>query len=393
MISSKKYKKKICIFTGSRAEYGLLYNLLNKLNKDQSIELQIIVSGSHTSKKFGNTYKEIQNDGFKISSKIAMNLNSDTPNAICEAMGNGLGKISRSITKLNPDILILLGDRYEALCAAISATINRVPIAHFHGGESTEGLWDESFRHSITKMSQFHFVAHNQYKKKVIQLGENPKNIFTVGGMGVDNIVSLKFLSKIEVEKELKIKYKKKNILVTFHPVTLEVDKSEIYIQNLLKALNFFDDINIIFTMPNSDIDNEIIFKKINEYVLKNKKRASFHVSLGRLKYLSVLKYVDAVIGNSSSGLLEAPSFKIATVNIGDRQGGRIKASSVIDSEIDSLSIIRSIKKVYSKKFKLSLKNTKNPYGKGNASLRSYKILKKINLKDILKKNFFEIKQ
>ena len=384
-------KRKICVFTGTRAEYGLLYNLIKKLKSDNFFKLQIIVSGSHTQKKFGFTYKEIENDGFKISSKILMNKNTDTPNAICESMGKGIKNISKSMSKLNPDLIIILGDRYEALCAAISATVNRIPIAHFHGGESTEGSFDESFRHSITKMSQFHFVAHNLYKKRVIQLGENPKKIFVVGGMGVDNIYTTNFLTKKELENQLKIKFFKKNLLVTFHPVTLEINKSLDYINQLLNALDFFQDTNIIFTMPNADIDNEIIFKKIKSYVKINKNRASYHLSLGRVKYLSLLKHVDGIIGNSSSGLLEAPSFKIATVNIGDRQKGRIKSESIIDSSVRTSNIIKAIKKIYSKKFILHLNKIKNPYGNGKASLKSYQILKKINLKNVLKKNFYNI--
>ena len=385
-------KRKICFFSGSRAEYGLLYNLISRINDDKFFELQIIASGSHVSKKFGLTYKEIENDGFSINSKILMNLKSDTSNGICESMGQGLKKISKSISQLKPDILIILGDRYEALCAAISATVNRIPVVHFHGGESTEGSWDESFRHSITKMSQFHFVAHKEYKNKVIQLGEHPSKVFIVGGMGVDNIKSLNYLCKSELEKELNIRFFTKNLLVTFHPTTLEINKSIKHIVQLLSALDSFKKINIIFTMPNADIDNEIIFKKIKSYVKKNKDRSSFHLSLGRVKYLSLLKCVDAVIGNSSSGLLEAPSFKIGTVNIGDRQKGRIKGTSVIDSKPDTLSIVEAIKKIYSKKFISQLSKSKNPYGNGNASLKSYKILKKIKLKNILKKKFYILK-
>ena len=385
-------KKKICVFSGSRAEYGLLYNLIKKINNYRNFQLQLIVTGSHTSKKFGLTYKEIKKDGFAIDKKIEMQLNSDNPDSICASMGIGLKEISKIINHLRPDLMIILGDRYEALSAAIAATINRIPIAHFHGGESTEGLYDEPFRHSITKMSQFHFVAHKIYKKRVLQLGENPKNIFVVGGMGVDNIRSLSFLTKNQLQKKLKINFAKKNLLITFHPVTLEKNNSLKYINQLLKAISYFKDINFFFTMPSADIDNDIIFKKIKLFIKKNDKRFFFFLSLGRLNYLSLLKYMDGVVGNSSSGLLEAPSFKIGTINIGDRQKGRIKSTSVIDSNSDVKSLIKSIKKLYSKRFINDLKSAKNPYGNGLASDKSFKILKKLEINDILKKSFYELR-
>ena len=383
--------KKICVVTGTRAEYGLLYWLLKEIEADKDFELQVIVTGMHLSPEFGLTYKEIEKE-FKINKKIEMLLSSDTSVGISKSMGLAQISFAESYDELKPDIVIVLGDRYEIFSATSAAMIARIPIAHIHGGEKTEGAFDESIRHSITKMSHLHFTATEEYKNRVIQLGEHPSRVFNVGGMGIENIKRLKLLSKDEFEKSIEFKLNIKNILVTFHPVTLENSTAKEQFQQLLDAIDELEDTNIIFTKANSDTDGRVINQMIDEYVTKNSHKSIVFTSLGQLRYLSALQYVDAVVGNSSSGLAEAPSFKIGTINIGDRQKGRIKASSVIDCEPNKDSILKSFEKLYSKEFQETLKTTLNPYGDGYASKRIVEILKNVDLKNILKKSFYDLR-
>ena len=383
--------KKICVVTGTRAEYGLLYWLLKEIEADKELQLQVIVTGMHLSPEFGLTYKEIEKE-FKINKKIEMLLSSDTSVGISKSMGLAQISFAESYDELKPDIVIVLGDRYEIFSATSAAMIARIPIAHIHGGEKTEGAFDESIRHSITKMSHLHFTATEEYKNRVIQLGEHPSRVFNVGGMGIENIKRLKLLSKDEFEKSIEFKLNSKNILVTFHPVTLENSTAKEQFQQLLDAIDELEDTNIIFTKANSDTDGRVINQMIDEYVTKNFQKSVQFTSLGQLRYLSALQYVDAVVGNSSSGLAEAPSFKIGTINIGDRQKGRIKASSVIDCEPNKDSILKSFEKLYSKEFQNSLINVKNPYGDGCASKKIVEILKSVDLENILKKSFYDLK-
>ena len=383
--------KKICVVTGTRAEYGLLYWLLKEIEADKELELQLIVTGMHLSPEFGLTYKEIEKE-FKINKKIEMLLSSDTSVGISKSMGLAQISFAESYDELKPDIVIVLGDRYEIFSATSAAMIARIPIAHIHGGEKTEGAFDESIRHCITKMSHLHFTATEEYKNRVIQLGENPSRVFNVGGMGIENIKRLKLLSKDEFEKSIEFKLNIKNILVTFHPVTLENSTAKEQFQQLLDAIDELEDTNIIFTKANSDTDGRVINQMIDEYVTKNSHKSIVFTSLGQLRYLSALQYVDAVVGNSSSGLAEAPSFKIGTINIGDRQKGRIKASSVIDCEPNKDSILKSFEKLYSKEFQETLKTTINPYGNGCASKKIVEILKNVDLENILKKSFYDLR-
>lgn len=383
--------KKICVVTGTRAEYGLLYWFLKEIESDKELQLQVIVTGMHLSPEFGLTYKEIEKE-FKINKKIEMLLSSDTSVGISKSMGLAQISFAESYDELKPDIVIVLGDRYEIFSATSAAMIARIPIAHIHGGEKTEGAFDESIRHSITKMSHLHFTATNEYKNRVIQLGEHPSRVFNVGGMGIENIKRFKLLSKDEFEKLIEFKLNIKNILVTFHPVTLENSTAKEQFQQLLDAIDELEDTNIIFTKANSDTDGRVINQMIDEYVTKNFQKSVQFTSLGQLRYLSALQYVDAVVGNSSSGLAEAPSFKIGTINIGDRQKGRIKASSVIDCEPNKDSILKSFEKLYSKEFQNSLINVKNPYGDGCASKKIVEILKNVDLKNILKKSFYDLR-
>ena len=384
-------KRKVCVVTGTRAEYGLLYWLLKEIEADKELQLQVIVTGMHLSPEFGLTYKEIEKE-FKINKKIEMLLSSDTSVGISKSMGLAQISFAESYDELKPDIVIVLGDRYEIFSATSAAMIAKIPIAHLHGGEKTEGAFDESIRHSITKMSHLHFTATNEYKNRVIQLGEHPSRVFNVGGMGIENIKRLKLLSKDEFEKSIEFKLNIKNILVTFHPVTLENSTAKEQFQQLLDAIDELEDTNIIFTKANSDTDGRVINQMIDEYVTKNFQKSVQFTSLGQLRYLSALQYVDAVVGNSSSGLAEAPSFKIGTINIGDRQKGRIKASSVIDCEPNKDSILKSFEKLYSKEFQETLKTTINPYGDGYASKKIVEILKNVDLKNILKKSFYDLR-
>lgn len=383
--------KKICVVTGTRAEYGLLYWLLKEIEADKELKLQVIVTGMHLSPEFGLTYKEIEKE-FSVNKKIEMLLSSDTSIGISKSMGLAQISFAESYDELKPDIVIVLGDRYEIFSATSAAMIARIPIAHLHGGEITEGAFDESIRHSITKMSHLHFTATNEYKNRVIQLGENPSRVFNVGGMGIENIKRLKLLSKDEFEKSIEFKLNIKNILVTFHPVTLENSTAQEQFKELLGAIDELEDTNIIFTKANSDTDGRVINQMIDEYVTKNSHKSIVFTSLGQLRYLSALQYVDAVVGNSSSGLAEAPSFRIGTINIGDRQKGRIKASSVIDCEPNKDSILKSFEKLYSKEFQETLKTTINPYGDGCASKKIVEILKSVDLKNILKKSFYDLR-
>ena len=384
-------KRKICVFTGARAEYGLLSSLMELIKNDKNTELQTFVTGSHLSHEFGLTYREIEQDGFKIDKKIEMILSADTPSSIIKSTGVGMIGFADALKDLKPDILVLLGDRYELMPVSFAALILKIPVAHIHGGEVTEGAFDDSIRHSITKMSWWHFTACEEYKKRLVQLGENPKKIFNVGGLGVDKIKNSKLLSKSELTKQTGIKFKKKNLLITFHPVTLENESAKYQVKSLIEALDKYKDTFLIFTMPNADSNSREIFEIINNFVSENNHRAISFTSMGSLLYLSTLQFVDGVIGNSSSGLLEAPTFKIGTVNIGDRQKGRIKAKSVIDCKPTKESINAAIKTLYSNGFRKELKNTTNPYGSGNAAEKIFNTLKYEPIPKNLKKEFFDI--
>lgn len=382
--------KKICVVTGSRAEYGLLRWVIEGIQKSSVFQLQLAVTGMHLSPEFGMTINEIKNDSFVVDRKVEMLLSSDTPVGIAKSLGLGIIGFSDALAELKPDLILVLGDRYEIFAAAISAMFARIPIAHLHGGETTEGAFDESIRHSITKMSHLHFVAATEYQQRLIQLGEKPERVFNVGGLGIDSIHRLQFLSRDELEDTLDFKLQKRNLLITFHPVTLEKNTSEVQMTELLLALSELRDTGLIFTMPNSDTDGRVLLKQIEEFCL-NHINAKAYTSLGILRYLSCIKHVDGVLGNSSSGLTEVPSLKKGTINIGDRQRGRLKASSIIDCEPIKNSISLAIKKLYSTEFQDSLTYVENPYGNGGASDKILDVLEKIELKYLLKKSFYNL--
>lgn len=383
--------KKICVITGSRAEYGLLRKLIKILDVSELFQLQLIVTGSHLSKKFGETLNEVEGDGFKINSKIDINLVSDTPIGISKSTSIGLSGFAGEFELLNPDMILVLGDRFEILSAVIAAMFARIPIAHIHGGELTEGAIDDAIRHSITKFSHLHFVGNEVYRKRVIQLGEKPERVFNVGGLGVDAINDINLIPKNKLEKDLNIKFLKKNLLITFHPVTLEDGSSLKQISELLDALSNLQNTSLIFTMPNADGDSQVIFEKIEDYVSSNKNAYVF-ISLGQVRYLSCLAQVDAIVGNSSSGLHEAPSFRKATINIGDRQKGRIQSKSVINCKPLSQDIQKAIKDSYSQEFKEHLLNVQNPYGDGGAAKRIVETISNVDLSSLIHKEFYDLK-
>jgi len=382
--------KKLCVVTTTRAEYGLLKHLMHDIRLSKNFKLQLLVSGTHLSSFHGNTIEEIKNDGFDIDAEVDLELHDDSSTGIAKSASLALEGFTKTFQELNPDLIILLGDRFEILSAAIAGMFSKTPIAHMCGGEVTEGAIDEGMRHAISKLSHFHFVANDVYKKRVIQLGEDPKDIFNVGGLGVDAIAKIKLLSKSTLEKELNFLFKEKNLLITFHPETISNQKSEDQLFELLNALSTFNDIRFIFTMPNADPDSRSLHKVLEDFVKSNNNSVLFD-SLGQLRYFSCMAIVDGVIGNSSSGIAETPSFKIPTVNIGDRQKGRLKASSVIDCGTRSEEITTAINRIYDEDFRANLQLTVNPYGDGGATTKIMKILQGLNLKDALKKSFRDL--
>lgn len=381
--------RKICIVTGSRAEYGLLSSLMRLIQDDPELTLQIIATNMHLSPEFGLTYKEIEKDGFSIDKKVEMLLSSDTANATTKSVGLATIGFADAYEDLKPDLLLVLGDRYEILAAVTAALFFKIPVAHLHGGEITEGAYDDAIRHAITKMSHLHFTSTEEYRNRVIQLGEEPNRVFNVGAIGIDNIKHLKLISREQLEDNINFKFGKKCVLVTFHPVTLENNTSKDQIQNLLKALKSINDLRIIFTLPNSDTDGLIISQMIYQFVEENKNRSIAFVSLGQLKYLSALQYVSAVIGNSSSGLIEVPSFNIPTLNIGNRQQGRLKSISVVDCDPTIEDIKKKLNLVLSQKFKDSCLNSLNPYQKKDSAKEIFIVIKHFNLDKIIQKRFY----
>ena len=384
-------KRKICVVTGTRAEYGLLYWLMKEIEEDNNLELQLIVTGMHLSPEFGLTYKEIEKD-FKIDKKIEILLSSDSSMGVSKAMGLANISFSETYQELNPDIVVVLGDRFEIFSAVSTAMVSRISIAHLSGGELTEGAIDDSIRHAITKMSHLHFVATEEYRNRVIQLGENPNRVYNFGEAGLDNIKNLDLISKVDFEKSINFTLNKKNLLITYHPTTLDsVSKVKKDFKNILDELDLLEETSLLFTKANSDEGGRVINAMIDNYVLENAQKAIAFTSLGQLRYLSALQYVDAVFGNTSSGIVEAPSFKIGTINIGDRQKGRTQSTSVINATNERESIRKAIQVLYSDEFHSMLKSTVNPYENENSSYQIKEVLKNINLDDIIKKSFWDM--
>ena len=385
-----KLIKNILVVTGSRADYGLLKRLMKLIDADSEMKLQIIVTGSHLSSKHGLTYKEIEEDGFQIGFKVDIIENVIDAQSTARAMSKAQNEITKILIEIKPDLMVVLGDRYEILSAVISALLSGVPVAHIHGGEVTTGAFDDAIRNAITKMSHLHFTATEISRNRVIQMGEIPANTFNFGGLGVDALQNFNFLSQEEVEENLEKKFGKKNLLVTYHPETISEKSASEQIKILLDALSLKKDINLIFTGVNADPGSGEISRAINQFVESNS-NAKYYPSLGQSLYLSTLLYCDGVVGNSSSGILEVPTLKKATINIGNRQLGREMAECIFNCELDSGLIAKSIDEIYSENFRGVLSKVSNPYGRGGASLKIFEEIKKSDLSNLVVKNFHDL--
>jgi GDP/UDP-N,N'-diacetylbacillosamine 2-epimerase (hydrolysing) len=387
---NKSAKRKICVVTGSRAEYGLLYWLMKEIANDPALELQTVVTGAHLSARFGSDVNTIAND-FSIDAEVDMEVENDSAVGILQSLGKGIIGMGEALHRLRPDIVVVLGDRYEILGVAEACLISRIPLAHIHGGEITEGAYDDSIRHAITKMAQFHFTSAQENSNRILQMGESPQSVYTVGAMGLEGIQRLELLDREELEQQLSLTLGELSFAVTYHPVTLADQTPEALFRELLAALDRFPRAKIIFTKPNADAGNLVIGNLIDNFVAQNSGRAHAFASLGQLKYLSLISNVDAVIGNSSSGIIEAPSLGVPTVNIGDRQKGRLASESVIHCSDDSISIELAINKVISPDFRAFARTVKSPYEGKNMSKKIKDILKSTSLEDILRKKFYPI--
>ncbi len=383
---------KICVATGTRAEYGLLKPLISAIQNETNFSLQILATGAHLSPEFGLTYQVIEKEGFKIDKKVEMLLSSDTAASIVKSMGLGMIGYADALQDLAPDILVILGDRYEMLAIASSALIFNIPIVHIHGGEITEGAYDDAIRHSITKMSHLHFTSTEEYKNRIIQLGENPKNVHNVGAIGIDSIKNLSLLNREELEESLGIKFNQFNYQVTFHPSTLDKESPENQFRILLEAIDLQENSFFVFTKANADTGGRIINQMIDDYVYKNPQKAIAFTSLGNLRFLSLVKVCDAIVGNSSSGIIETPSLKTATINIGHRQKGRIQANTVVNASVTVENIVKAFETVKSQEFKENTRNSINPYGTGAVTDKIMKVLKGIDINSFQSKPFFNIK-
>jgi GDP/UDP-N,N'-diacetylbacillosamine 2-epimerase (hydrolysing) len=382
--------RKICVVTGTRADYGLLQWVMDIVRCDAELQLQVLATGTHLLDDFGLTYHEIEADGFLINAKLDILTSDDTATGVTKAIGRGTIAFADAFADLSPDVVVILGDRFEVLAAATAALIAGLPIAHLHGGEITEGAYDDSIRHAITKMAHLHFVAAKPYRDRVIQLGESPERVFLTGGLGVDSIHKINLLNREELEEALGFRFGRKNLLITFHPVTLERDTAPGQLKELLNALDSLSDTHLILTLPNADTGSRRLIEMIQEFS-KCRQHVKVYASLGQQRYLSCIAQVDGVVGNSSSGLAEVPSFKKGTINIGSRQAGRLKAASVIDCEPVCSSIIGAIKKLYSAEFQANLTNVQNPYGSGGASEMIVNTLKHYDLPSLVKKRFHDL--
>lgn len=383
--------KKICVITGTRAEYGLLSKLMKRIKDCPDMQLQIIATNMHLSPEFGLTYREIEADGFRIDKKVEMLLSSDTRNATTKSLGLGIIGFADAFEALTPDVVVILGDRYEMLGAASAALLYGIPIAHISGGDVTEGAYDDAIRHSISKMSHLHFTSAEEYRQRVIQLGEQPDRVFNFGAIGLDNMRKIQFLDRQSLEQSMGFEIGEDCILVTYHPVTMERNSAESQFGALLKAIDRVG-CRVIFTKPNSDSDGRVIIKMIDEYVAANSDKAACYTSLGYMRYLSALQFVKAVVGNSSSGILEVPSFGIPTVNIGDRQKGRLRADSVIDCNTDVDSIEKAIRDALSEEWQTIARNATNPYEQPGTVARIFEVLQQCDLSQMKQKRFYDIR-
>jgi len=384
--------RRICVVTGTRAEYGLLYWLMREIQEDPDLDLQIVATGMHLSPEFGLTYQQIEEDGFKIDEAVEMLMSSDSPVGIAKSMGIGTIGFADAFARLAPHIVVLLGDRFEILGAAQAAMVARIPIAHIHGGEATQGLIDDPIRHAITKMSHYHFVTAVPFRKRVIQMGEHPDRVFRTGAPGLDHLNRLDLLSRQDFEQSIDFSLGHRSCIVTYHPVTLSQIPPVQPFKELLRALDSFSELHVVFTKSNADTDGRIINQMIDSYVQRHPERACAFTSLGQRRYLSALHHVDVVIGNSSSGIIEAPAVPVPTVNLGDRQGGRLRAASVIDCAEKKAAIMDALKKALSPSFRKEIRDVSSPYGDGHTAPRIKERLKSVPLDgNVLKKGFYDL--
>ncbi len=384
--------RKICVVTATRAEYGLLSCLIDDIEQAEELELQLIVTGSHLSPEFGLTVEQIEEDNRNILKKIEILLSSDSPVGVSKSMGLAQISFAEAFDEMQPDIVLVLGDRFELIPIASAANIARIPVAHLNGGEITEGAIDEVIRHSVTKLSHLHFTAIEEYAKRVIQMGEHPDFVFNVGEVGLDNFKRMDFLNRTEFEKSIDCELKDKNVLITYHPETVK-SKSQIEsdFKTVLSCLDQLEDTLLIFTKANADVGGRAINSMIDKFVELNNKKAIAFTSLGKLRYLSALHHVDAVIGNSSSGIVEAPTFTVASINIGDRQKGRIQSESVIDVAVNADEINQALETIYCTKYQQLLSTVVNPYGQGDSSIKVVEVLKSIDLLSLQSKSFYDV--
>lgn len=384
--------RKICVVTATRAEYGLLKCLLDDINSATDLELQLIVTGTHLAPEFGYTVDNIIADGMAITKKIEILLSSDSPVGVSKSMGLAQISFAEAFDELAPDIVLVLGDRYELIPIVSAANIARIPVAHLNGGEITEGAIDDVIRHAVTKLSQLHFTAIEEYAQRVIQMGEQPTSVFNVGEVGLDNFKRMQFFTQSEFEASIDCKLKSKNILITYHPETTEDSATSLANFNtLLAELDALADTLLIFTKANADVGGRAINALIDEYVAAHGDKAIAFTSLGQRRYLSALHYIDAVVGNSSSGIVEAPTFKVASINMGDRQKGRIRAASVIDVTCDARAIKQALKTIYLPEYQQALAQVVNPYGQGESSEQVVKVLQTVDLNLLATKSFYDV--
>lgn len=383
--------RKICIATGTRADWGLLSPIAKALQQREDVKLQIVATNMHLSPKFGNTYKEILADGFKINCHVPMMDNPDSPADTVRSMSMAMHGFADAFEELKPDLLIILGDRYEMLAVVSAALIFRIPVAHIAGGAITEGAFDDSIRHSITKMSHIHLTETDEYRNRVIQLGEDPEYVFNVGSIGIHNILNMPLLSAEEVSKQIGMNVDRNTLIVTFHPATLDSENPIEQCQNMLRAINTHSECNTIFTYPNNDSHGREIINLIEEYVGRNRGNAVVFPSLGALRYLSVLKYAGAAVGNSSSGIIEVPSMGIPTLDIGVRQRGRMAAASVRHCGVSLEDIKAGLDEILTPEFREMAKNCQNPYQQPDILERIVKIVCETPLDNITVKHFHDI--
>ena len=391
MSNRKQLPRKIAVVTGTRAEYGLLYLLLKEIQSDIDCQLQLIVTGMHLSPEFGSAYHLIVQDGFNIDAKVEMLLASDTATGVAKSVAIGILGFTDAFERLKPDIIVVLGDRFEILAVVQTAMIMKIPVAHIHGGELTQGAIDESIRHAITKMAQLHFTAAEPYRNRVIQMGEQPDRVFNVGAPGLERIKRMTFLNREELEKKLQCQLKKQVFLLTYHPATLELQTIDDELKNLFSALNVFPEATIIITKSNSDEAGRRVNQRIDDYVKNQPERVYAFTTMGDQNYLNSLRLADVVIGNSSSGVIEAPVFHVPTVNIGGRQDGRLRCDSIIDCGISELEIRFAIEKALSSEFKAIVKNTISPYDHGETSKAIKNTIKASSLKKLVRKTFYDV--